>query len=135
MLRPLIAIGLAAGMILSGCSGTRLITGTITVFDENLSYGKDLVGIPTFCIMGEGYRDITKYGASVTVRDSAGVVIGISELKEPTSVKPNSCEYPFEVSVSDSDFYSIKIGNRREVVFSRAELESQGWTLGLTLGP
>jgi hypothetical protein len=134
MPRTLIAVGLAAGILLSGCGGTRLITGTITVFDKNLLFGEELTGLPTVCLMSEGYRDI-KYGASVTVRDGAGEVLGISELKLPTSVKANSCEYPFEVSVSNSEFYSIKIGNRREVIFSRADLESQGWTLGLTLGP
>ncbi len=134
MFRVPIAIGLAAAMLLSGCGGTRLITGTITVFDKNLLYGVELTGLPTVCLMSEGYRDI-KYGANVTVRDGAGTVLGISELKLPTSVKATSCEYPFAVTVGNSEFYSIKIGNRREVIYSKADLESQGWTLGLTLGP
>lgn len=135
MLRALIAIGLAAGMLLSGCGGTRLITGTITIYDTNQFYDEATQSaFGPLCYMGEGYRDIEISG-NVTVKDGAGTIIGTSELEKPTSVKATSCEYPFAVTVSDSEFYSIKIGNRRELIYSRAELESQGWTLGLTLRP
>jgi hypothetical protein len=37
--------------------------------------------------------------------------------------------------VSDSEFYSIEVSNRGEVTYSRAELESQGWSLKFKLGP
>jgi hypothetical protein len=135
MPRALIAIGLAAGMLLSGCGGTRLITGTITIYDTNQFYDEATQSaFGPLCYMGEGYRDIEISG-NVTVKDGAGTIIGTSELEKPTSVKATSCEYPFAVTVSDSEFYSIKIGNRRELIYSRAELESQGWTLGLTLRP
>ena len=135
MPRTLIAIGLAAGMMLSGCGGTRQITGTVTVYATNQFYDEATqAAFGPLCYMGEGYRDI-EFSGIVTVKDGAGSIIGTSKLEKPSSVKATSCEYPFAVTVSNSEFYSIKIGDRRELIYSRAELESQGWTLGLSLRP
>jgi hypothetical protein len=139
MLRPLIAIGLTSALLFSGCDGTgaapsatapvtQKITGTVRI-------GWD--GVYT-CVVGPvfgwgGFADIP--GASVTVKDGTGTIIGVSKLELPIEDGYSYCLFPFSVTVSDSEFYSIEVSNRGEVTYSRAELESQGWSLKFKLGP
>jgi hypothetical protein len=129
-MKHIIALGFALSLALSGCGGagtTQTITGTFTV------KGYFPNSFPGSCDLGSGYQDI-EAGASVTVKDGAGSIIGVSNLESPTTANKFECVLPFSVTVSDSEFYSIEVSRRGEVTYSRADLESQGWTVGLTLG-
>jgi hypothetical protein len=130
-MKLLTALGLTAALLLSGCGGIgkHLLTGTLTVRDTNLGFGV-LEGL---CILSsKGYSDISS-GAGVTVKDGAGAIIGVSQLEDPTTAAQDYCVFPFSVTVTDADFYAIEVSHRGEVTYSRADLESKGWTLGLTL--
>jgi ABC-type uncharacterized transport system permease subunit len=130
-MRLLTTLGITAALLFSGCggTGTHVITGTITVTDTNAAFGV-FEGV---CILSsKGYSDISS-GAGVTVKDGAGAIIGVSKLEEATTAAQDYCVWPFSVTVADADFYSIEVSHRGEVTYSRADLESMGWTLGLTL--
>lgn len=116
-------------VILGGCGGgTHLITGTSRVRDTSEAFN---IGAP--CHMDIGYDDITE-GASVTVKDGAGTIIALAELKAGTAESAYDCVFPFSVTVGDSNFYSIEISHRGEVNYTKAELEAQKWTIALTIG-
>jgi hypothetical protein len=44
------------------------------------------------------------------------------------------CLLYFEASIEDSDFYSVEMGSRGELSYSRDDLEKQGFVVSLSLG-
>jgi len=87
-----------------------------------------------------GYSDV-RVGTDVVVRDAAGTIIGTSSLTvdadgpEPAGSGAYQCGFAFVVSVPESAFYTVAVGKRGELTFSKAELEAKGWTVGFELGP
>jgi hypothetical protein len=99
---------------------------------------------------GPDYPDIAA-GTPVTLRDSTGATVGVSRLENPGllfgwgSERPrvysssdqfteDFCvwEFTFEEVESGDDFFSVEVGNRGEVQFSREDLE--GGLARLSLG-
>lgn len=88
------------------------------------------------CHGRDEYADIQD-GASLTVRDETGTVIGTGQLRNGRvgSGAGNRCLFDFTVSdLPDADFYSIGIANRDGTVFSRSELEADHWSIRVQLG-
>jgi len=131
-MKLLTALGLTAALLLSGCGGdgTHLITGTITVNGTNMASGV----LDGACVWSpETFGDI-KVGARVTVKDGTGTIIGNSWIEKPIFVSGASCVYPYSVTVSDAESYSVEVGRGRAEYYSKVDLESQGWKIELTLG-
>ena len=89
-------------------------------------------------------------GAQVVVKNSAGTVIANGHLGAGTAVGTayfgNStehrdsytatCEFAFTIDgVPDSGFYSVEVGHRAAVTYSRSDMESKNWKLAMSLGP
>jgi hypothetical protein len=70
----------------------------------------------------------------VTVKDGAGSIVGVSKLEAVISTTFDYCLFPFSVTVSDAEFYSIEVSRRGELNFSKADLESKGWLVQLKIG-
>ena len=100
-----------------------------------------------------GYDDVAA-GMNVTVRDGNDVIIGVGSTdnvtrEDRTSLDPwladvatgvaNErypnvvCTLVFKVSVPDAEFYSVEVGHRGELNYSRAEMEAADWAVALTL--
>ncbi|CAN1213539.1 hypothetical protein TUMEXPCC7403_25255 [Tumidithrix helvetica PCC 7403] len=115
----------------------RQIAGTIVPSDE----GQRLVGYKDGDLCPEiyntgSYSDLAT-GGSVKVKNAKGEIIAIGKLTNG-KVKPFQgalyCFKEFQVSdVPDSDFYSISVGTRNDLTFSRDELEKKNWSLELVI--
>jgi hypothetical protein len=82
---------------------------------------------------GGGYSDISD-GAQVAVADSTGKTLALGELSGGT-YGPDGIVFSFHVDdVPDADIYSIEVTHRGAVKFSRKQLESDDWTVGLKIG-
>ena len=44
------------------------------------------------------------------------------------------CAVYFEADIDPSDYYSVELGDRGDLSYSRDELADQGWVVGITLG-
>ena len=94
------------------------------------------------CTSPRGFEDIAT-GTEVVVRDQEGRAIGRGALRSGRAVGDRDprdvvgtrqCEFGFEIAqLPDADFYSVSIGRRGEVTYSREDLERMGWVLSLTL--
>jgi hypothetical protein len=109
---------------------------------------KDLPSFPADepgdnCYFGEegsDYPDITA-GTQVTLRDSSGATVGVSRLENPgllfgwgldrprvysssTTFTEDFCvsQFTFEEVESGDNFFSVEVGNRGEVQYSRDDL-------------
>jgi len=117
--------------LVSGCgTKTDTITGTFTLIDSGIT--RNYMG----CIGTGGYRDI-QAGLKVVVKSGSGRILGVSELK-PDNYSGTSrsvvCEFPFEVTdLPSSKFYSIEVGRRGSLEFSKKELEERDWKVGFKL--
>jgi hypothetical protein len=140
-MRFLTTLGLTAALLLSGCGGagvaptitapiTHVIKGSVKVFDFNVGYDPDR----TICIFAVPRFEDVGEGATVTVKDGAGSIVGVSKLESAISTSFNDCVFPFSVTVSDAEFYAIEVSRRGELNFSKADLESKGWMVQLKLG-
>jgi hypothetical protein len=135
-MRLLTALGLTAALLFAGCGGagtaptitapvTHVIKGSVKVFDFNVGYDPDR----TVCIFLNPRYDDVDAGATVTVKDGAGSIVGVSKLEAVISTT-----FAFSVTVSDAEFYSIEVSRRGELNFSKADLESKGWLVQLKIG-
>ena len=85
------------------------------------------------CAGSGGYSDIAA-GTQVTVKNGDGTIIATGEL-EAGDGGGATCTFPFTVeSVPDSEFYSIEVGHRGALNYSKAELADADWNVDLSLG-
>lgn len=116
---------------------THTITGTLTLGDgsdpnSNNFYSKGSGN----CSGQSGYDDITQ-GAQVTVTDGGGNVLATSSLGLGDQIGSGfgSCRFSFTLTgVPDAAFYGVTISDRGTLNYSRAQMESAGWSVAMTLG-
>ena len=97
-----------------------------------MNYSSDTV----VCVAKGGYDDIRE-GAQVLATDSAGVVVGTSNLGQgdPTPLPTSACVFSFSVDVpAGSDFYNVEVSQRGALTFSNAEMVAENWAITFTLG-
>ena len=120
-------------LIFAGLSGAnnKTIRGTFTLVDS----GVEKIG--SYCSGTGGYSDI-EAGLKVKVTNEKGTILAISELGdnnwdgEYSSIK---CVFPFVVkNVPNAKFYSIEVGRRGSLEYSRKELEKRNWRVDFKLG-
>jgi hypothetical protein len=120
--------GLALVTLLSCGGGNKLVTGSITVRDTEQTYSTG-----SSCRTDGGYDDVG-VGTDVVVKDGAGEIIGVGSLEEGQADSAYDCRFDFSLEVKDSEFYSFEVGDRGELRYSRADLDSKGWVVGFSLG-
>lgn len=156
MRRPLITIAL----LLAGCGaqesatfgtvGNELATPTPSAAESYTIEGVfalvDADGIhieragpaarAEWCAGTGGYDDIEP-GLQVVVRDGEGSTLGTGRLEydhEAHEATNDLCPLVFTVEVPRSDFYSIEVGRRGELVYDFDEMEEMGWEVVASLG-
>jgi len=145
---PFAAFSLACGIGGSGqkatpTPSTHTLHGSISLTPDDRDFSWEL---DKPCSGSGGYSDLAG-GTQVVVKDGSGSIIATGHLNEGTGANPyvykgtpdpeivDSCSFSFDVEgVPDSDFYSIEVGHRGAMTYSRAEMESMSWTLELSLG-
>ena len=121
-----------------GTTSTRDLTGTVSTSDWTSPDGID-----TECIAGDGSRPPElKPGDAVLVKGPDGELLGKGELRNPDKRLfndpgiPSLCEFPFTITgiPADLDLYQVALGSNpdRVVVFTRADLDADGWSIALT---
>ena len=87
------------------------------------------------CVGMGGFSDLSD-GASVTVKDESGKVIGVSPLLVGTvdSANDSICRMPFSVKVPKTNFYTISIGRRGEITQSYQQLVGKSWKIEFSIG-
>ena len=121
-----------------GATSTRDLTGTVSTSDWSSPGGIDVE-----CIAGDGSRPPElKPGDAVLVKGPDGELLGKGELGDPDKDLPldpgllSYCRFPFTITdvPADVDIYQVALGSDpdRVVVFSRADLDANGWSVALT---
>lgn len=107
------------------------LTGTFTLVD------KDIDRVGSSCSGSGGYSDFAP-GMNVVVKDEGGKIIGTSSTTPgpvPDEYASVTCVLEFTVEdLPDAKFYSVEIGRRGDLTYSREELDDMGWNLSLSLG-
>lgn len=108
------------------------VAGSVTI------KGSSILVVGTACSGGGGYADMDR-GTTVTVKDQAGTIIATGLLDAGVYDNSNAmwklCRFGFAVpAVPDAPFYSLEVGHRGALTYSRADLDALGWTVALTLG-
>ena len=90
------------------------------------------------CFGRSGYQDI-RGGTQIIVKDGSGKVLAIGKISNGRSPAgqyfQHICRFTFKISnISRTNFYSIKIGRRGEILYSYQDLVKQNWNVNLTLG-
>jgi hypothetical protein len=107
-------------------SATITLTGSMTLFDTDLqSYGGG-------CSGRGGYSDIAE-GASVTIYDDAGKIVGAGHLGHSSMSSSGGCTFDFSVDVPDGKpFYQVEVTHRGKVTYPAADVKAG--TVELSLG-
>jgi hypothetical protein len=124
---------------------TLTAVGALTLDAGDFGYDRDA----NLCWGAGGYGDIEK-GASVTITDAAGAVIGVGSLVAATptqftttdgtqsflgdpNAKPTHCDLSFAIPniPAGKGFYGVEVSHRGSVKYPEAALNTG---LGLTLG-
>jgi hypothetical protein len=127
----------AGGSVVTVAAGENLLQGTVLLIsggrgDEVQRLGGFLAGDP--CEGRGGFADL-RAGAPVIVANEAGTVIATGEITAGALTDNYSCLFGFLViGIPDAAFYSITIGSRPVLTYSRAELDAADWWLNLSLG-
>ena len=132
------AILTVACTAIPGTTSTRNLTGTVSTSDWSSPDGID-----TECIAGNGSRPPElKPGDAVLVKGPNGELLGKGELRDPDKDLPldpgllSYCRFPFTITdiPADLDLYQVALGSDpdRVVVFTRADLDADGWSIALT---
>jgi hypothetical protein len=81
---------------------------------------------------GGWLRPGIKPGATVTVYDSAGKVVGLSILRSGAVTSDLDCVFPFTVAdvPTGQDFYLIEVANTGKVTFAGDQAEAPALSLG-----
>lgn len=84
----------------------------------------------TSCV-GKGHFAGIKPGASVTILDAAGTIVGTATLSEgvPEFAPGNDvfktyCRFPFSADVAASDFYTVRFAQYPTVIVKRSDADS-----------
>lgn len=125
----LVALGLMAALslLVAACASSHDVTGSFKLHDDQA------VKTNTSCTGTGGYSDI-KAGTEVVVKDEAGKILATSALVDAPSPVYGICEYTFTVAVPDAAFYSLAVGRRGDLTYSKDELAGRGWAVGFDLG-
>ena len=84
------------------------------------------------CHGSGGYDDIGP-GTSVTIRNESGSTIGTGSLAAGVG-DGGGCAYPFAINgVPDAKLYRVEVSRGGEVEYSLAEMESNEWTVIVSL--
>ncbi len=128
------AILAAAGFIGLTESGALTPHHTITGdFQLNSSDFSGITVIGTSCQGKSGYGDIVP-GAGVTIKDGDGKLLAATSLGSGTG-NVMTCDFKFSLTnVPEVAFYTITISRRGDLSYSLAQMQSNSWTLSLTLG-
>ena len=72
----------------------------------------------------------------VTVKNQAGELIGTTQLGDGLGAGASwACVFHFNIAnLPSASFYSIEIGHRGAINYSKADLDTANWTVTLTLG-
>ncbi len=111
----------------------RQLQGQLILVDRELGETGDR------CYGTGGYDDV-RAGMRVTVRDGRNQVLATGStdagyrLADSATGLPQ-CAFEFQVDLPNAEFYSIAIGRRGELSYSRAELAARDWQMKLTLDP
>lgn len=132
---------LLLALFVAGCSAaiptpaptpiTHTITGTLTL--QSASNWGGVPGTPGRCQGTGGYADV-KEGQTVIIEDQTHTVIATTATTWKAVTANNDCQYGFSTIVPDATFYSVEVGHRGAVTNSKADMESKGWHVELTLG-
>lgn len=132
----------ALALFLAACSGPA---GSSTAGHSlNVSVAVDLslggsmdpwedVAIGDSCAPRGTFASDIQPGRDVVVADESGTVLAMATLGDGAKLSPGICTLSFGAMVPDAAFYKIKIGDRPEKVVSRADMESEHWTLHWSL--
>ena len=132
------ALLMVACTSIPGGTSTRDLTGTVSTSDWSSPDGIDVE-----CIAGSGMRPPElKPGDAVLVKGPDGELLGKGQLGNPDKDLPldpglrSYCTFPFTITdvPADLDLYQVALGSDpdRVVVFSRADLDADGWSIDLT---
>jgi hypothetical protein len=153
----LVAVALLGTLVLGGRGDKQTIVGTtrLTSFDDDIG-GSGLED----CHGTGGYDDFDQ-GTDVKIRNEDGKLIGTGTLRNGTKteiaeqllINPTeddtsademielldefedyTCILLFEAEVDDAKIYSVEVGNRGELTYSKDELEEHNWYVASTLG-
>jgi hypothetical protein len=138
-----LALAVALGIVIAGAgfyvfqsgalSPKHSLTGTIDLSDTVTAYSDGNTHYGTTCSGAGGYSDI-KAGMPVTVKDESGKILGATSLGTGTG-GATLCTFAFTIAgVGDATIYSVEAGRRGAVSYPKADLEANGWTVGLTIG-
>lgn len=126
-----LAMSVILATLITGCgTKSKTITGTFTLTDKDISR--------TFGCKGTGgYSDIQS-GLKVVVKSGSGRILGISHLGPDNYSGKYSgvvCQFPFEVTdLPSSKFYSVEVGRRGSMEYSKEQLEKQDWNVQFSMG-
>ena len=132
----LVVVGIAGAawaLLSQATERTYTIKGNMTLFDLD-----DFRGYKAgdSCSGSGGYRDIRE-GATVTVKDEAGTLVGSGSLG-PGRISDESlrlCVFPIEVKgVKDANFFQVEVSHRGGLSYSKADMERNDWTIHSSLG-
>jgi hypothetical protein len=121
--------------VVPSAAAAHTIEGLFTLYQDD-PVEKSSGGAERYCRGTGGYEDIVS-GLEVVVRDQSGDIIAADELRyEPKGTQTATrCEFVFTVEdVPDAPFYSVEVGNRGEVTYSRDDLAEADWTVDVQVG-
>jgi hypothetical protein len=85
------------------------------------------------CLGLGGYDDVT-VGSQIVVRNENDTIIATAMLEPDPTSSDDECQMQFIVDVPDATFYSFEMGRRGAIVYSKQEMEENGWRISLSLG-
>lgn len=100
------------------------LVGTFNLYDSESAADCDSPSM--------GFNDIHD-GTEVLITDEDGKVVGSSQLTNGRSTV-GGCVWDFSSAVGNAEFYSVEVGRRGKVTWSRSELASLDWEISLQLG-
>lgn len=119
----------SAGLEPSTGGGRYAITGSIELFDPDGAFDS---GGP--CTGTGGYNDL-RQGATVTISDGAGNVLGLGRLSSGMGMTSVVCRFTFTVEeLPRSDFYQVDVAGRDAPSYTFEEMQAANWTISLSIG-
>ncbi|MGH2679934.1 MAG: hypothetical protein ACRDG8_05545 [Actinomycetota bacterium] len=119
---------LAGGAIL----GVAIVAGVLLLVGGHRVEGS--FSLPRSDCQGSGGDDDIGPGTTVTIRSESGSTIATGSLGAGEGVS-GGCVYPFAIhGVPDAEFYRVEVSRGGEVEYSLAEVESNEWTVTVSLG-
>lgn len=107
---------------------------THTIAIELLLIGTDNWTIKSGSCTGEGGYDDLRIGASITVMDGDGSIIGTGWIESATRIG-TFCQFVGTVAdVPEVDFYQFKVSHRGAPSYSLSEMKANDWTVSLSIG-